>query len=172
MGSAEAKFCETFGGADSARLDPLSKPVLDFLRRKGEKMSPRSLIPISAKEKVKLEALQKFVPIPRGLKRNGLAFPKKFKAAVVIDSKNSPQLLVFDAKSFWDLICVFDERFERSASTEEYVRQNPFGWLIDALESRFPPNRKLAEKLRRGFREAERLGRVSFRRIKEKLDLN
>ncbi len=150
-------------------LDPFPDHVLSFSHKRGKEMS---LIPIPRKEKVKLEALEKWVPIPKVLKKNGLAFPKKFKAAVVIDSKNSPRLLVFDVKSFWDLICAFDEKFEKAATTEAYVCENPFGWLIDALESRFPLNPQLAAKLKRSIREAEKLGRVPFGQIKKKLDLN
>ena len=123
-----------------------------------------------AKETFKLQALEKLVPIPKTFKK-GLAFPKDFRAAVIMDSKKELRYFVFDVKSFWDMLCVFDEAFEKTASTEEYFDQNPMGWLIDAIEKHLPLNPKFIHDLKRSIKEAEKLGTVPFEKIKEKLGI-
>lgn len=130
----------------------------------------RSLAKRSNRKAVKLEALGQFVRMPKEFKK-GLAFPKEFRAGVVVDKENSPRYFVFDAPSLWDMLCVFDEKFEKVASTEEYVRHNPFGWLIDAIESILPLNPKLVVKLKQGVAQAEALGFAPFRKIMRQLGL-
>ncbi len=131
----------------------------------------RSLAKRSNRESVKLEALGKLVKMPKELTR-GLAFPKEFKAGVIVDRENAPRYFVFDASSLWDMFCAFDERFEKTASTEEYVHHNPFGWLVDAIESILPLNPKLVVKLKRGIAQAEKLGFVPFRKIMRRFGLS
>ncbi len=120
---------------------------------------------------VKLELLPKFVKIPEELKKKGLAFPKKFKAAVVIDKGGVPRYFLFDTYSLGDLLCSFDEKFEEHAPDKEYVYHNPVGWLIDAIEEHLPINPKLVARLKKGIEEAKRLGLVPFEKIKRELGL-
>lgn len=134
-------------------------------------MRSNRLFKLPAKERVHLESLDKFAPIPKALKRYGLAFPKDFKALVVVDGKKSPRYILFDARSLWDLLCVFDERLEEKVSARAYLSENPLGWLIDGIENHLPLNPKIVLKLKKSLREAQRLGRVPFEEIKDKLGL-
>ena len=134
-------------------------------------MGAKSLIKLPTKQRAKLETLEKFAAVPKELKKSGLAFPKEFKAAVVVDKQGSPQYFVFDTYSMWDLLCAFDEKFEEQVSTKEYVFHNPVGWLIDAIEAHLPLNPRLILKLKKGIEEAKSLGLVPFEKIKRRLGL-
>jgi hypothetical protein len=125
------------------------------------------------KEPVKLEALSKFTSeaSPKNLKKLGLAFPKKFKAAVVVDKKGSPRGFVFDTYSLWDLLCAFDETYEAGVSDKKYVYNNPVGWLIDEIESHLPLNPKLAARLKKNIEEAQKTGYIPFKEVAAKLGL-
>ena len=131
----------------------------------------KSLIKIPGREVVKAQPIEKFVRLPKTVKK-GLAFPKAFKALVITDKANTPKYFVFDAASLWDLVCVFDENFERFAPSKAYVNHNPFGWMIDALEAHFPLNSQFVRRLKKGIQRAGKLGLVPFSRIKRQLDLN
>lgn len=133
-------------------------------------MKSISLVKLSAKEPVKLEALEKFASIPKELMKAGIK-PSDFKAAVVVDKKDSPKYFIFDTYSLWDLLCAFDVKLEEQVSAKEYVFHNPVGWLIDAIETRLPINPKLILKLKKGIEEAKKLGLVPFEKIKHKLGL-
>ena len=136
-------------------------------------MKSTSLIKLSGKEFLKITPLNKFEAIPKELKdkKKGLAFPKEFTAAVLTDKKGSPIGFVFDTYSFWDLLCVVDERFEKTASNEEYFNNNPVGWLIDAIEAHLPLNPKLTAKLKKNIEEAKTSGLIPLSEIKHKLGL-
>lgn len=111
-----------------------------------------------------------FAALPASVKAS-LAFPKDFKAGVVIDKEGTPRYVVFDSRSLWDFLCVVDTVLEEQVSDETYVRRNPVGWLIDAIEAHLPLNPKVVAKLKKGFEEAQRLGVVPFERIKQQLGL-
>jgi hypothetical protein len=145
--------------------------LYSLLVKGDEEMKSKSLVKLSTKEPVKLETLEKFASVPKELKASGLAFPKEFKVAVVVDKENSPRYFVFDTYSLWDLLCAFDEKFEKHVSTKEYVFHNPVGWLIDAIEEHLPLNPKLILKLKKGIEEAKKLGLVPFEKIKQELGL-
>lgn len=134
-------------------------------------MKSKSLVKLSAKTPVKLEALEKFAVPPAELKKLGLAV-KDFKAGVVVDTKGSPKYFIFDTYSLWDLLCVSDAKFEENVSAKEYVFHNPLGWLIDAIEARLPINPELALKLKKGIEEAKKLGLVPFEKIKRQLGIS
>jgi hypothetical protein len=149
------------------------KTVLYFCSKKAgtEQMKQRPLMKLANKEPVKLEPLGRFAKLPKELRNEGLAFPGKFKAAVVRGKDNSPRYFVFDTRSFWDLLCAFDSVFERFAPAEAYASRNPFGWLIDAIESCLPLKPSLVRKLKKSMAEAQKLGSVPFETIKRKLGL-
>lgn len=134
-------------------------------------MKSTSLVKLSAKETVKLEALEKFASLPKELREAGLK-SSHFKAAVVVDKKGSPRYFVFDTYSLWDLLCAVDAKLEEQVSAKEYVFHNPVGWLIDGIEAHLPINPKLVLRLKKGIEEAKRLGLVPFSRIKHKLGLS
>lgn len=134
-------------------------------------MKSKTLVKLPAKSPVKLESLEKFAILPKELKKSGLAFPKDFKAAVVTDKNGSPKYFVFDTYSMWDMLCAFDEKFEETASSKEYVFHNPVGWLIDAIESHLPINPALVLKLKKGIEEAKKYGLVPFEKIKHKFGM-
>ena len=134
-------------------------------------MRSNSLLKFPGRDPVKLEPLEKIARVPRTIKKSGLAFPKNFKAAVVLGPNKEPGYVIFDIRSLWDLLCVFDETYEKHVSTKAYATKNPFGWLIDALESHLPINPKMIRKLKRSLREAEKLGWIPFERLKSKLGL-
>ncbi len=135
-------------------------------------MQSKSLVKLSAKQLVKLEALEKFAAIPKELKKPGLIPSKNFKSAVIVDKKGSPKYFVFDTYSLWDLLCTVDTKFEENVSSKEYVFNNPVGWLIDAIEPHLPVNPKLILRLKKGIDEAKKLGLVPFEKIKHELDLS
>ena len=135
-------------------------------------MKPSSIVKLSSKALVRLESLDKFVRMPKELKTSGLAFSKDFKAGVVVDVKGSPKYFVFDTASLWDLLCAIDEKYEANVSTKEYVLHNPVGWLIDEIEAHMPLNPKLIAKLKKGIKEAEKLGLVPYEKVKHELGLN
>lgn len=151
-------------------LDRMKYGVLYLIcLREETKMKPKSLMKLSRKEPVKLEPLGKFASIPKELKKSA---PEVFKAVAVVDKKGSPRYFIFDTYALWDLLCAFDAKLEENVSPEEYVFRNPVGWLIDAIESHLPINPKLAARLRKGIKEAEKLGLVPFEKIKSELGLS
>ena len=135
------------------------------------RLRSNSLEKFPTRERMRLEPLEKFAMIPKDLKKSGLASPKDFKAAVMMDKNNVPRYFVFDVYSLWNLLCAFDERFEESVPTRVYVRANPFGWLVDAIEAFLPLNPILAAKLKKGISQAEKRGFVPFEEILRKLGL-
>lgn len=135
-------------------------------------MKPVSIVKLKKSEIVKLELIDKFADIPKELKAKGLAFPEKFKSGVVVDKQGSPKYFIFDTYSLWDLLCAFDAKYEENVSDKEYIQHNPVGWLIDAIESHLPVNPRLVSKLKKGIAEAERLGYISFEKLKRKLGLS
>jgi hypothetical protein len=134
-------------------------------------MKPNPLMKLPNKETVKLEPLGRFAKMPKELKNEGLAFPGKFKAAVIVGKDHLPRYFVFDTRSFWDLLCAFDAVFEKFVSTEAYTSRNPFGWLIDTIESYLPLKPAFSRELKKSIAEAQKLGIVPFERIKRKLGL-
>ena len=131
-----------------------------------------SVIKLPAKTPVKLESLEKFMAMAaQDLKKLGLVSPKDFGAGVLVDEKGSPRGFVFDTYSLWDLLCAMDEKYEESASAKKYVFKNPVGWLIDAIEAHLPINPKLAQKLKKGIEEAEKLGYIPFEKMQRELGL-
>lgn len=134
-------------------------------------MKALSPLNLPDKELVRIESIGKFTPLPKKLKKLGLAFPKDFKAAVVTDKKGSPRYFVFDTYSFWDLLCASDERFEETAPAKEYINKNTVGWLIDAIEAHLPLNPKLAARLKKNIEEARRSGLIPLKEVKLKLGL-
>ncbi len=134
-------------------------------------MKSKSLLKLSTREPVKLEALEKFIKIPKNLRKPGL-IAKDFKAGVVVDKNGSPKYFIFDTYSLWDLLCTADIKLEENVSSKEYISHNPVGWLIDAIEERLPINPKLVLKLKKGIEEAKRLGLVPFEKIKHELGLS
>ena len=72
-------------------------------------MKSKSLVKLSAKGPVKLEALEKFAALPKELKKSVGA--KEFKAGVVVDAQGSPKYFIFDTYSLWDLLCAVDAKF-------------------------------------------------------------
>lgn len=157
--------------AKENNLDKLKINVLYSNQQGGKIMKSKSVVKLTSKKLVKLESLKEFAAIPKELKKAGLNI-KDFKAAVVAGKDGSPEYFVFDTYSLWDLLCVFDEKFEAEVSSKKYLFHNPVGWLIDAIEARLPVNPKLALKLKKGIEEAEKLGLVSFEKIKHKLGLS
>ena len=135
-------------------------------------MKPLRAVKLPAKTVVQVKALEKFAAIPSKLKNSGLAFPKEFKAAVVVDKKGTPKYFVFDTPSLWDLLCAIDTQLEEKTSAKEYVFNNPVGWLIDGIEERLPLNPKFVVKLKKGIDEAKKLGLVPFAKIKSELGLS
>ena len=133
-------------------------------------MAAKSLVKLSGKHAVRMAPLKRFVPLPRAVKAS-LAFPKDFKAGVVMDSRGTPRYFVFDVQSFWDLLCAVDTAWEANVSDKAYVFHNPVGWLIDAIETHLPLNPKVVAKLKKGLDEAKRLGVVPFEKIKRQLGL-
>lgn len=133
-------------------------------------MKTKSLVKKSAKGLMKVEALDKFKELPPEFKK-ALCSPKEFKAVVATDKNGSPKYFIFDTYSLWDMLCAFDEKFEETASSKEYVFHNPFGWLIDAIEAHLPINPSLSLKLKKGIEEAQKLGLVPFEKIKHKLGI-
>jgi len=134
-------------------------------------MKNKSLVKLSAKEVIRMQALEKFAGNSLNIKTIGLASAKDFKAAAIIDKKGVPKYFVFDTYSLWDLLCTFDAKFEETAPPKEYVYHNPVGWLIDAIETHLPINPALAARLKKGIEEAKRLGLVPFEKIKHELGL-
>lgn len=134
-------------------------------------MKAKSLLNVPRKAPVRVVSLPKFVALPASVKAS-LAFPKEFKAGVVVDKEGSPRYFVFDSRSLWDLLCAVDTTLEAQVSDEAYVRHNPVGWLIDAIEAHLPLNPKVVAKLKKGLDEARRLGVVPFERIKQQLGLS
>ena len=135
-------------------------------------MKLKSLGKISPKAPVKVEPLTHFAELPPSLKTAGLAFPKEFQAAVVMDRGGTPRYFVFDTPSLWDLLCAADEAFEKAADAKTYVSRNPVGWLIDAIEAHLPLNPRLVAKLKRGLKEATTRGLVSFEKVMGELGLS
>ena len=133
-------------------------------------MNAKSLLKISGKAPVRVISLPKFAALPASVKAS-LAFPKAFKAGVVVDKDGSPRYFVFDSRSLWDVLCAVDTTLEAQVSDEAYVRHNPIGWLIDAIEAHLPLNPKVVAKLKRGLDEARRLGVVPLEKIKRQLGL-
>ena len=133
-------------------------------------MKAKSLLKISGKAPVRVIPLPKFAALPASVKAS-LAFPKDFKAGVVVDKDGSPRYFVFDVPSFWDLLCAVDTAWEANVSDKAYVFHNPVGWLIDAIEGHLPLNPKVVAKLKRGLDEARRLGVVPLEKIKRQLGL-
>ena len=133
-------------------------------------MKSNSLIKISPREEVRLRPLGKVAPMPKGVKSR-LAFPKKFKAGVLVDKHRVPRYFIFDAHSLWDLFCVFDEIYEKIASHKDYLHRNPFGWMIDSVEVFLPLNPRFVRTIKKRIQSAERLGTVPFSKIKRRLGL-
>ena len=133
-------------------------------------MKYKSLVKLSGREPVKLEALEKFAVVPKELK-SSLAI-NDFKAGVVLDKNGSPQYFIFDTCSLWDVLCAFDAKFEENVSAKEYVFHNPVGWLIDAIEVHLPINPKLVLRLKKGIEETKKFGLVPFEKIKHELGLS
>ena len=131
----------------------------------------RNVVKLSTKDLVKLEGIEKIVPLPKNLKALGFTSPKEFKAAVLSGKDGTLKYVVFDTSSLWDLLCAIDERFEEEAPAEKYLTKNPVGWLIDAIESKLPVNPKLITRLKKGIEEAKNSGLVPFEKIKLKLGL-
>lgn len=134
-------------------------------------MKAKSLLKVSGKAPVRVMSLRSFAALPASVKAS-LAFPKDFKAGVIVDKHGSPRYVVFDSRSLWDLLCAVDTTLEAQVSDEAYVRHNPVGWLIDAIEAHLPLNPKVVTKLKKGLEEAQRLGVVPFERIKQQLGLS
>jgi len=134
-------------------------------------MKSKSLVKLPAREAVKLVAMEKFVNIPKELRKPGL-ISKDFKAGVVVNKDGSPKYFIFDTYSLWDLLCTADAKFEENVSSKEYVFHNPLGWLIDSIEAHLPINPKLAVRLKQGIEEAKKLGLVPFKKIKRELGLS
>ena len=134
-------------------------------------MKSNSLSILSEKNLVKPKSIRDFTPVPKNLKASGLAFPKDFKAAVLLDKKGSPKYFVFDTYSLWDVLCAADEKLEESAPDKVYVYKNPVGWMIDAIERHLPLNPKLAAKLKKSVEEAKKLGLVPLEKVVKKLGL-
>ena len=134
------------------------------------KVKSRALRNVSAKTLVRVEAVEHWASLPAALKR-ALAFPKEFKAGVVVDSAGAPRYFVFDTGSLWDFLCAVDEQLEAEVPPKAYISRNPVGWLVDAIESHLPLAPKLVAKLKRGIEESRRLGVVPFERVKQQLGL-
>ena len=133
----------------------------------------KSLIHKSSVSKgLKLVPLDETAGLPKSLKaKDGLAFPKEFKAGVVVDKTGAPKYFVFDSRSLWDMLCVFDEKYESVAPAEEYISKskNPLGTLIDHIEAALPLNPKFIGKLENGVKEARISGFVSLKEVVRKL---
>ena len=133
-------------------------------------MKPKIISKLPASKLVKVEPLEKFAVMPKELKAS-LASPKNFKAAVIVDEKNSAKYFLIDTYSLWDLLCAADAKFEETASAKEYIFHNRLGWLIDSLESHLPLNPRLIARLKKGIKEAQKLGMVPLDKIKHDLGL-
>ena len=131
----------------------------------------KNVVKLSAKDLVKLEGIEKFVPVPKNLKALGFSSPKDFKAAVLSGKDGMPKYFVFDTPSLWDFLCAIDEKYEEEVPVETYMTKNPVGWLIDAIEAKLPLNPKLIARLKKGIKEAKNSGLVPFEKIKLKLGL-
>ena len=131
-------------------------------------MKPKLPSRLPAAKLVKAEPLERFAVMPKELKAQ-LASPKDFKAAVIVDHKGSPKYFLFDTCSLWDLLCAADSQFEKTASAKEYIFHNRLGWLIDAIEERMPINPRLIARLKKGIKEAQKLGTVPLDKIKRSL---
>ena len=65
-----------------------------------------------------------------------------------------------------------DGVFEEKVPAEEYIFRNPVGWLIDAIEPHLPLDPRIVDKLKKGLREAKKVGTIPLERLEEELELS
>ena len=122
----------------------------------------QSLLPDKLKD-AKLVPWQKVVPF------SVFKLKKGSRAGVVLDTKGTPHLFIFDTFALLDILSEVDEKLVDRLPISEYHSKsvNPAGWLIDELESRLPLNPKYIKSLKEAIDEANKKGWIPFSKIQK-----